>query len=201
MLVEGRRPRPGEDVLDPALDDALAARDEVVAGGSFAAAVAPVVVGLGGLLVASPVTGDTFATARAVFFAASRDEDAALVVRLATFVVASLAAPRVAAFAEVDRLVEDTLTGALVAAPSESIPARRAASAARVAAGSGSNVRVRGACVVGAGWVGASARACARARADPGIGWRGSSRSWMTGATIRMTSSSLAEASGSRRTP
>ncbi len=79
--------------------------------------------------------------------------------------------------------------------------ATRAACAARVAAGSGSKVRAR----VPVGPVGTEpaggADARARARAEPGIGRRGSSRSWMTGATMRMTSSSLAEASGSRRTP
>ena len=87
--------------------------------------------------------------------------------------------------------------GALLAASAAS----RDASAARVAAGSGSNFRdgwpVAGACPELVDEVVVRARA----RAEPGIGRRGSSRSWMTGATIRMTSSSLAEASGSRRTP
>jgi hypothetical protein len=79
-------------------------------------------------------------------------------------------------------------------------PVAAARAAAARALGSGSNVRTRG--------VGTPASVPARcssdllrARADPGIGLRGSSRSWITGATIRMTSSSLADASGSRRTP
>ncbi len=78
--------------------------------------------------------------------------------------------------------------------------ARRAASAARVAAGSGSNVRREPSGPACAGPA-AGMEARARARDEPGIGCRGSSRSWMTGATIRMTSSSLAEARGSSRTP
>ena len=115
--------------------------------------------------------------------------------------VALPAAPRVAAFADVDLLVEEVVADPLVGSVSASMAARRAASAARVAAGSGSNVRARGPGVVEEGWFGESARDRARARADPGIGRRGSRRSWMTGATMRITSSSLAEASGSRRTP
>jgi hypothetical protein len=80
-------------------------------------------------------------------------------------------------------------------------PGRDAAAARRVDAGSGSNVRVLGPEVGGVGESAGGAEDRDRARAEPGIGRRGSSRSWITGATILMTSSSLADASGSRRTP
>jgi hypothetical protein len=80
-------------------------------------------------------------------------------------------------------------------------PGRDAAAARRVDAGSGSNVRVLGPDVGGVGESACGAADRDRARAEPGIGRRGSSRSWITGATILMTSSSLADASGSRRTP
>jgi hypothetical protein len=80
-------------------------------------------------------------------------------------------------------------------------PGRDAAAARRVDAGSGSNVRVLGPDVGGVSESACGAADRDRARAEPGIGRRGSSRSWITGATILMTSSSLADASGSRRTP
>jgi hypothetical protein len=102
-------------------------------------------VAFAGFVVASPVTGATFAAAlAAVRFAAVRDEVLAFVVEVAAFVVALPAAPRVAAFADVDLLVEDVVEGPLVGSVSASMAARRAASAARVAAGSGSNVRAPG---------------------------------------------------------
>lgn len=155
-------------------------------------------VAFSGAAVVPSVTGATFAAAlAAVLLAAVRDELVALVASVAA-VVDLLAAPRVGAFAAADLPVEGPPAD-LRASDSESMAARRAASAARVAAGSGSNVRVRAPGAVDAGWFEESARA--RARADPGIGRRGSSRSWITGATMRITSSSLAEASGSRRTP
>lgn len=89
-------------------------------------------------------------------------------------------------------------------ARSRTSSASRASSAAclaRVAAGSGSNFRERSRGCSGESGIGVVLDASERDRAEPGIGWRGSSRSWMTGATIRITSSSLAEANGSRRTP
>lgn len=116
----------------------------------------------------------------------------------AAFVAADAAALVVDVAAD---LVERDLSGACVPPEVAGAPGRDAAAARRVDAGSGSNVRALGPGVGGAGESGCGAADRARARAEPGIGRRGSSRSWITGATILMTSSSLADASGSRRTP
>jgi hypothetical protein len=119
---------------------------------------------------------------------------------LAAAFVAAVAADLVVAVAA--SLVERDLSGDRVPPEGAGAPELDAAAARRVDAGSGSKVRAAlGLGVLGVGEPGCGAADRARARVEPGIGRRGSSRSWITGATILMTSSSLADASGSRRTP
>jgi hypothetical protein len=173
----------------------------VVAGDRFAGGFLEAGFLAGDLVVAGVLADDVVV---AVFFAGAfvaggfLVEDVVAGARVAgVVVVGDVVAGAFVAAGLVGAVVPDSpVAGGCVGAPG-----RDSAAARRVDAGSGSNVRVLEPAVGGGGESGCDAADRDRARAEPGIGRRGSSRSWITGATILMTSSSLADASGSRRTP